>query len=154
MNDCLARELASRHGCALHDGELSWLEMVEAAGEQRFERRRQRLRLPVLDRVREELLEEERVSPSRVDDLRAQVGVLVAAEQVAKLASIPDLADDLRQREVGRSLAVRSAAPDQHSGITVELGRQLARKPRLADPGLAQDQDEAAAALIHDSGEV
>ncbi len=68
-------------------------------------------------------------------------------------ASSLDLADDLSQREVGRPLAIRDAAPDQHGGVAVELGRQLARKPGLADPGLAQDQGEAAVALIDDARE-
>src|SRR2546430_15786413 len=120
MNACLARELASSHGCALHDGELAWLEMVQAAGEQRFERRGQRRRPPVLDRVREELLAEERVSPGRLDDLRAELGVNPAEvpdHLLAVLARSPSKSGPLRLdpfRPIVAPLRSGTTAPPDH----------------------------------------
>jgi len=72
VHDGAAREFSSRNRGALQDGELASREAVEAACEQRVERRRQGLRVAALGRVREELLDEERIAACGAQDLRAE----------------------------------------------------------------------------------
>jgi hypothetical protein len=66
------RELRAADSGALQHRELAWLEAVEAAGEQRIQRWRQRVRFAALRRVRQQLLNEERVPASCTEDLGAQ----------------------------------------------------------------------------------
>ena len=54
--------------------------------------------------------------------------------------------DDVGEREVRDALAVRRAAADQHAGLRLDGVDELAREPRLADPGRADDRRERAGA--------
>ena len=70
----VSRELLPHDGAALEDRALPRAEPVEAGGEQRLDRLRQRaLREAALQSEREELLEEERVALRRLDDPRSLV---------------------------------------------------------------------------------
>src|SRR6266536_3341347 len=67
------RESAPHHRGTLQERELARLEAVEAAREQRLERRWDRVGLAVLGRVRQELLEKEGVTLGRADDVRTKL---------------------------------------------------------------------------------
>jgi hypothetical protein len=64
-----------------------------------------------------------------------------------ELALVPArLTDQLPQRPERDSFAVRRAAADENRRLGVEGGEELAREPRLADAGLADDRHEPSSA--------
>src|SRR5439155_5607702 len=82
-----------------------------------------------------------------------QRGVLLGRQQLAEVVLGAYLADDLCERQVRRSLAVRDAAPDEDPRVAVELGGQLLRQARLPDSRLPEEQEEAATVLVDGASE-
>ena len=119
LDDGASTELAPYDSGPLENGKLAPLEAVEAACEQRLERGRHGLRLAGLARVREELLDEERVPASRSNHLLAQRG--------RKLTEVPDQRLGVLARERGER-------------DRVDLGPVRARLEQLG-PGQAQHED-------------
>jgi hypothetical protein len=60
-----------------------------------------------------------------------------------------ELAQDLCERPQRDAGAVREAAADEHLRPVRDGGRELARQPRLADPGRPHDGLEVGASLAH-----
>ena len=90
----------------------------------------------------------------RADGGRDAIDDLLPARDVAERAHEPrleivadEVADDALQRERARALAVRQAATGRRPHLAAELGEELAHEPRLADPGLADEDRDARAAL-------
>ena len=76
------------------------------------------------------------------DDVR----VLLALEQLTDAGQRcvrRRLTHDLRNREVGRSLAVRHTTPDEHLRFAAHCRHEFAREPCLADPGLADERHDS-----------
>src|SRR5207302_7101463 len=58
------------------------------------------------------------------------------------------LANDLDDRQVGSSLAVRDTAADEYARLLAEARQQLPHQPRFADAGLADDGDDPAMSVV------
>ena len=71
-----------------------------------------------------------------------EVGVRLSLEGLLRLRP----AQRSQQGQEGGAVAVREAACDEHRRLPALAERELAREARLADPGLADDGDDAAAA--------
>ena len=79
-----------------------------------------------------------------------QAALLVAFEQSGDRRLGPlrgHLADDLGERQVGRSLAVGDAAADEDRRLSAERGYELGNQPCLADAGLSEHRYDAAPSL-------
>ena len=74
-----------------------------------------------------------------LDDSRGEVAVADACQHLGRVAGI---AHDVGQRQVGGAGAVGRAARDEDPRLVPERVEQLAREPRLADAGRADDGRE------------
>src|SRR6266545_2598428 len=85
------------------------------------------------------------------DPLRDLLGVVLLGKQLGdsrRRRFGRDLPDDLGQREVRGTLAVRDTATDEHAPFVADSGQELPHESRLADARLADDSDDAAMPVV------
>ena len=125
-DDVVQPELLPDDRAALEDGTLARPEPVEAGGKQRLDGLRQRaLGEAALQRQREELFEEERVSLRRLDDARALIGLEDVPPSPSSSASVSSVderveLDPVRVRPPSRNDG-RSSRSSSRARQTTEI---------------------------------
>ena len=133
------------------------LEQLGAA-EAEAEDRTLRVRGEVLDQVEQRRLgpvhvvedEDERPLPGQPLEDAARLEEDLAGRCSAgqdRVQPLARLLEHLRKRQPRGALAVGDAAADEHRRLVADAHDELARQARLADPGLADDRHQPAAAL-------
>ena len=82
---------------------------------------------------------------------RDLLGIVLALEQRGDPVEgrlMRCLADDLRNRQVRRTVAVRDATADKDSRLVTDRRHELAHQSRLADARLSDDGDDAATSAV------
>ena len=154
-DDVIGRELLPRDRPAFEHRPLAGAEPVEAGGEQRLDRLRQRaLRKPAFQREREELLQEQRVAFGGVDDPRALIGLenrpAEAVEERVRLLhrelveSDPlDVREPLEEvRAFLKELLSRHAHDEHRPGPPVRELLDELEEGRLGPVDVVEDDDE------------